>query len=86
MDAGERREPGESSRGGRAPAGGRAFGASRQRRRPGIVGGLGPESTVDYYQRLVRRYRERTGAGATGSRGEVERSAEHGQGGGGRRH
>lgn len=30
----------------------------------GIVGGLGPESTVDYYQRIVRAYRERTGDGS----------------------
>ena len=27
----------------------------------GIIGGLGPESTVDYYQRLIASYRERTG-------------------------
>jgi aspartate racemase len=27
----------------------------------GIVGGLGPESTVDYYQRIIAVYRERTG-------------------------
>src|SRR6266481_1865008 len=26
----------------------------------GIVGGLGPESTVDYYQRIIALYRERT--------------------------
>src|SRR6059036_2231014 len=25
----------------------------------GIVGGLGPESTVDYYQRIIALYRER---------------------------
>ena len=30
----------------------------------GIVGGLGPESTVDYYQRIVALYRERTGDGS----------------------
>jgi aspartate racemase len=30
----------------------------------GIVGGLGPESTVDYYQRIIRVYRERTGDGS----------------------
>jgi aspartate racemase len=29
----------------------------------GIIGGLGPESTVDYYQRIIALYRERTGAG-----------------------
>ena len=27
----------------------------------GMIGGLGPESTVDYYQRLIASYRERTG-------------------------
>jgi aspartate racemase len=33
-------------------------------KRIGIIGGLGPEATVDYYQRLVARYRElRPGAG-----------------------
>jgi len=29
----------------------------------GIIGGLGPESTVDYYQRIIALYRERTGNG-----------------------
>src|SRR5262249_10223001 len=29
----------------------------------GIIGGLGPESTVDYYQRIIALYRERTGHG-----------------------
>lgn len=32
-------------------------------KRLGILGGLGPESTVDYYKMLVDRYRERTGDG-----------------------
>src|SRR5437773_4362482 len=27
----------------------------------GIIGGLGPESTIDYYQRVIALYRERTG-------------------------
>ena len=27
----------------------------------GIIGGLGPESTVDYYQRIIALHRERTG-------------------------
>src|SRR5438477_13108694 len=27
----------------------------------GIIGGLGPESTIDYYQRVTALYRERTG-------------------------
>src|SRR2546421_10186507 len=27
----------------------------------GIIGGLGPESTLDYYQRVIALYRERTG-------------------------
>src|SRR5437867_12151144 len=30
----------------------------------GIIGGLGPESTVDYYQRIIPLYRERTGDGS----------------------
>jgi aspartate racemase len=30
----------------------------------GIIGGLGPESTVDYYQRIVALHRERTGDGS----------------------
>src|SRR5215471_21317413 len=29
----------------------------------GIIGGLGPESTLDYYQQIIALYRERTGAG-----------------------
>jgi len=29
----------------------------------GIIGGLGPESTVDYYQKIISLYRERTGNG-----------------------
>ena len=29
----------------------------------GIIGGLGPESTLDYYQRIIALYRERTGSG-----------------------
>ena len=29
----------------------------------GIVGGLGPESTLDYYQRIIALFRERTGDG-----------------------
>jgi aspartate racemase len=27
----------------------------------GLIGGLGPESTLDYYQRIIALYRERTG-------------------------
>ena len=30
----------------------------------GIIGGLGPESTIDYYGRIIARYRERTGDGS----------------------
>src|SRR5213080_2747564 len=30
----------------------------------GIIGGLGPESTVDYYQKIIALYRERTGNGS----------------------
>src|ERR1043166_4322409 len=29
----------------------------------GIIGGLGPESTIDYYQRIIGLYRERIGDG-----------------------
>jgi aspartate racemase len=32
-------------------------------KRLGIIGGLGPESTLDYYQRIIALYRERTGGG-----------------------
>src|SRR4051812_23217519 len=28
----------------------------------GIIGGLGPESTLDYYQKIIALFRERTGA------------------------
>jgi aspartate racemase len=30
----------------------------------GIIGGLGPESTVDYYQTIIALYRQRTGDGS----------------------
>jgi aspartate racemase len=30
----------------------------------GIIGGLGPESTIDYYNRIIALYRERTGDGS----------------------
>ncbi len=30
----------------------------------GIVGGLGPESTLDYYEKIIALYRERTGDGS----------------------
>src|SRR5690349_10393860 len=30
----------------------------------GIIGGVGPESTIDYYGRIIARYRERTGDGS----------------------
>jgi len=30
----------------------------------GIIGGLGPESTIDYYGRIIAMYRERTGDGS----------------------
>lgn len=30
----------------------------------GIIGGLGPESTIDYYQRIIALYRERTNDGS----------------------
>jgi len=32
-------------------------------RTAGIIGGLGPESTIDYYRSIIARYRERGGAG-----------------------
>jgi len=30
----------------------------------GIIGGLGPESTIDYYQTIIALYQERTGDGS----------------------
>jgi aspartate racemase len=30
----------------------------------GIIGGLGPESTIDYYRRIIALYRQRTGDGS----------------------
>ena len=30
----------------------------------GIVGGLGPESTIDYYRRIIAQYRARTADGS----------------------
>jgi len=30
----------------------------------GIIGGLGPESTIDYYQRIIALYQKRTGDGS----------------------
>jgi aspartate racemase len=30
----------------------------------GIIGGLGPESTIDYYGRIIALYRQRTGGGS----------------------
>jgi aspartate racemase len=33
----------------------------------GIVGGTGPESTIDYYRRIIRRYSERRGDGSAPS-------------------
>lgn len=33
-------------------------------RTAGIIGGLGPESTVDYYRAIIARYRQRSGAAA----------------------
>ena len=30
-------------------------------KRVGLIGGLGPESTVDYYKLIIQKYRERTG-------------------------
>ena len=33
----------------------------------GIVGGIGPESTIDYYRHIISGYRERTGSSASPS-------------------
>ncbi|PKL39572.1 MAG: aspartate racemase [Spirochaetae bacterium HGW-Spirochaetae-1] len=30
-------------------------------KRPGMIGGIGPESTIDYYRSIIGTYRERTG-------------------------
>src|SRR5207249_5861433 len=30
----------------------------------GVIGGLGPESTIDYYERIIALYRERTRDGS----------------------
>ncbi|HTF91839.1 MAG TPA: amino acid racemase, partial [Verrucomicrobiae bacterium] len=30
----------------------------------GIIGGLGPESTIDYYRKIIALYRDRTGDGS----------------------
>ena len=32
----------------------------------GIVGGLGPESTVEYYQSIIKRFQEKDSSGAAG--------------------
>ena len=31
---------------------------------PGLIGGIGPESTIDYYRQLIAAYRARTGNGS----------------------
>src|SRR5437773_7849842 len=36
---------------------------SRQRKTSGIVGGLGPESTIEYYRQIIARYREQISDG-----------------------
>jgi aspartate racemase len=59
----------------------------------GIIGGIGPESTIEYYRLLIARYRERAGDGSSPSiiinsidvkllldwmeRGELDRVAEY---------
>jgi aspartate racemase len=59
----------------------------------GIIGGIGPESTIEYYRLLIARYRERAGEGSNPSiiinsvdvkmlldlmeRGELDRVAEY---------
>jgi aspartate racemase len=37
---------------------------SRPVKRIGIVGGVGPESTIEYYRQLIARYREQIGDGS----------------------
>jgi aspartate/glutamate racemase len=37
---------------------------SRQLKTIGIVGGLGPESTIEYYRQITARYREQIGDGS----------------------
>jgi len=36
---------------------------SRQIKTIGIVGGLGPESTIEYYRQIIARYRGQIGDG-----------------------
>jgi aspartate racemase len=38
--------------------------SSKDMKTLGIIGGLGPESTIDYYQKIIALYRERTGDGS----------------------
>jgi aspartate/glutamate racemase len=38
---------------------------SRQIKTIGIVGGLGPESTIEYYRQIIARYREQISDGIT---------------------
>ena len=38
--------------------------SSKEMKTLGIIGGLGPESTVDYYQKIIALYRKRTGDGS----------------------
>jgi len=37
---------------------------SRQIKTTGIVGGLGPESTIEYYRQIIARYREQISDGS----------------------
>jgi aspartate racemase len=37
---------------------------SRQMKTIGIVGGLGPESTIEYYRQIIARYREQISDGS----------------------
>ena len=37
---------------------------SRQIKTIGIVGGLGPESTIEYYRQIIARYREQISDGS----------------------
>ncbi len=38
--------------------------SSKDMKTLGIIGGLGPASTIDYYQKIIALYRERTGDGS----------------------
>ena len=49
---------------------------SRQIKTIGIVGGLGPESTIEYYRQITARYREQIGDGSYDADQNLDRLAE----------